>query len=78
MDLRTFAFDTGHVDRRAGMCAKEFATEYDGKKPALLTDLLGGWPASQEWTLPKLVGRFGDIKFKVSQAHGKSVRRWAL
>jgi hypothetical protein len=74
VDLRTFSFDTGHVDRNSDITAAEFAEKYDGNKPVLLTDLLRDWPASWEWTLPGLVARFGDVQFKVSQAHGKAVR----
>ncbi|GAQ84534.1 Phosphatidylserine-specific receptor PtdSerR [Klebsormidium nitens] len=74
IDLHTFSFDTGHVERRGNISQQEFAAEFDGKKPVLLTDIVGRWPASQEWTLPKLVDRFGDAKFKVSQAHGKAVK----
>lgn len=40
----------------------------------LISDLTKDWPAQKTWNLPQLVDKYGDVGFKVSQAHGKKIK----
>ncbi|CAK9268959.1 unnamed protein product [Sphagnum jensenii] len=72
--LDSFAMDKGVIDRREHLSLKDFQAFYDGKKPVLVTDLTKEWPAQKTWNLKQMVGRYGDVAFKVSQSHGKKVK----
>ncbi|KAG0565056.1 hypothetical protein KC19_8G160000 [Ceratodon purpureus] len=72
--LEGFAADTGVIERRENLSPEEFRSKYDGKKPVLISDLTKDWPAQKAWNLPQLVDKYGDVGFKVSQAHGKKIK----
>lgn len=41
----------------------------------LISDLTKYWPAQKTWTsMTQLVDKYGDVGFKVSQAHGKKIK----
>lgn len=40
----------------------------------LISDLTKDWVAQKAWDLPQLVEKYGDVGFKVSQAHGKKIK----
>ncbi|XP_024388879.1 lysine-specific demethylase JMJ21 isoform X3 [Physcomitrium patens] len=74
MALESFACDTGVIDRKKNLSLEEFRSKYDGKKPVLITDLTKDWPAQKTWNWPQLVDKYGDVGFKVSQAHGSRIK----
>nr|XP_024381426.1 F-box protein At1g78280-like isoform X2 [Physcomitrium patens] len=72
--LESFACDTGVIERRENLSLDEFRSTYDGKKPVMICDLTKVWPAQKTWTMPQLADKYGDVSFKVSQAHGKKIK----
>lgn len=41
----------------------------------LISDLTKDWPAQKTWTsIRALLDKYGDVGFKVSQAHGKKIK----
>ncbi|KAG8503228.1 hypothetical protein CXB51_001046 [Gossypium anomalum] len=65
--LDGFSFDDGNVERQNDLSKEHFDREYDGKKPVLLTGLAECWPARTNWTIDKLLLKYGDTAFKISQ-----------
>ncbi|TYH31063.1 hypothetical protein ES288_A01G143900v1 [Gossypium darwinii] len=65
--LDGFSFDDGNVERQNDLSKEQFDREYDGKKPVLLTGLAEYWPARTNWTIDKLLLKYGDTAFKISQ-----------
>ncbi|MBA0759727.1 hypothetical protein Gotri_022566, partial [Gossypium trilobum] len=62
-----FSFDDGNVERQNDLSKEQFDREYDRKKPVLLTGLAECWPARTNWTIDKLLLKYGDTAFKISQ-----------
>lgn len=71
--LENFSFDNGDVERRGDTSSEEFCSQYDGKRPVLFTTLANDWSAKHNWTVEKLLERYGDIAFRISQSHAKKV-----
>ncbi|GMJ02494.1 hypothetical protein like AT1G78280 [Hibiscus trionum] len=65
--LDGFAFDDGNVERQNGLSMDQFDQEYDAKKPVLLAGLAECWPARNNWTIDKLLLKYGDTVFKISK-----------
>nr|KJB14734.1 hypothetical protein B456_002G140900 [Gossypium raimondii] len=65
--LDGFSFDDGNVERQNVLSKEQFDREYDRKKPVLLTGLAECWPARTNWTIDKLLLKYGDTAFKISQ-----------
>ncbi|XVE95270.1 hypothetical protein REPUB_Repub02eG0081900 [Reevesia pubescens] len=65
--LDGFSFDDGNVERQDDLSAEWFHREYDGNKPVLITGLADTWPARNTWTIDKLLLKYGDTEFRISQ-----------
>lgn len=71
--LDGFSFDSGNVERCKDISLEEFYHEYDGQKPVLLNGLTDTWAARSSWTTDKLLLKYGDIAFRISQRSAKKV-----
>ncbi|KAL5992533.1 hypothetical protein ACLOJK_013452 [Asimina triloba] len=71
--LSSFDFDKGVLERKKNLSIDEFVSEYDAKKPVLLTDLAETWPARSTWTTDQLIQNYGDTPFKISQRSSKKI-----
>ncbi|KAI3460046.1 hypothetical protein Pfo_016709 [Paulownia fortunei] len=71
--LNGFSFDDGNVERRENLSLEEFHREYDGQKPVLIDGLADNWPARESWTSEKLLSRYPDTKFRLSQRSSKKI-----
>ena len=65
--------ETRHIDYILRLRAKdldrsEFEHRFEARdRPLIITSALKNWPASSEWSIEKLLKRFGDTKFKVGE-----------
>ncbi|PKA49531.1 F-box protein [Apostasia shenzhenica] len=71
--LDMFSLDSRDVERRANLSMEEFQHNYDGKRPVLLTEVAGSWPARYKWTLDQLLSNYGDAAFRISQRSSKKI-----
>jgi len=56
------------IDRRSNLSLQEFIEEYDKKnKPVILTDVTDNWRAKTEWTVEKLLQKYGSHQFKTDE-----------
>ncbi|RWW63145.1 hypothetical protein BHE74_00029691 [Ensete ventricosum] len=71
--LTAFSFDLGDIERKKTITLEEFQSEYDGKKPVLLTELANTWPARTKWMVDQLSLNYGDVAFRISQRTSKKI-----
>lgn len=71
--LNGFSFDNGDLERKKDLTLEEFRSEYDGKKPVLLTELAKTWPARTKWTIDQLLLNYADVAFGISQRSSKKI-----
>ncbi|XP_072972214.1 lysine-specific demethylase JMJ21 [Typha angustifolia] len=72
--LNAFYLDNGVLERKKDLSLEEFHSQYDGKKPVLLTELAETWPAKSKWTIDQLLLNCGDVAFRISQRTPKKVK----
>ncbi|KAG6510861.1 F-box protein At1g78280-like [Zingiber officinale] len=72
--LDAFTLDSGDMERHKSVTMEEFHSEYDCKKPVLLTELANTWPARTKWTIKQLSLDYGDITFRISQRSSQKIK----
>ncbi|KAJ0988627.1 hypothetical protein J5N97_006983 [Dioscorea zingiberensis] len=72
--LGTFAFDSGVIERKKNLTVEGFHSNYDSRKPVLLTELADTWPARTKWTIDQLLAKYGDVTFRISQRSSKKIK----
>lgn len=72
--LDAFELDNGAIERKKDLTLEEFHSNYDMKKPVLLTELADSWPARNKWTLDQLLSKCGDVAFRISQRSSKNIK----
>ncbi|CAL9064525.1 unnamed protein product [Musa banksii] len=71
--LTAYSFDVGDIERKKSLTLEEFQSEYDGKRPVLLTELAYTWPARTKWMVDQLSLNYGDVAFRISQRSSKKI-----
>ncbi|KAH7683481.1 Clavaminate synthase-like protein [Dioscorea alata] len=72
--LGAFESDSGVIERKKDLTLEEFHSNYDMKKPVLLTELANTWPARNKWTIDQLLSNYGDVAFRISQRSSKKIK----
>ncbi|KAI9355909.1 Clavaminate synthase-like protein [Zopfochytrium polystomum] len=53
------------IDRRENLSLAEFVEEYaKTNKPVIITDIVPNWPAFRNWSMERLVEKYGDVLFR--------------
>ncbi|XP_008804772.2 F-box protein At1g78280 [Phoenix dactylifera] len=71
--LNSFSLDSRDLERKKDLTLDEFHSEYDGKKPVLLTEMAETWPARTKWTIDQLLLNYGDVTLGISQRSSKKI-----